>query len=225
MATNSLQFLKFELEKNMSIEQLENKILIENSEDDDKFIINEDCNNMLDGYYITYYNSKDIFYNNNTNSLETVIVKRNLIIPFCIDLNNKILDVWGSKSNANKLVVKLGILLNHKVTIEAIIINLENIVTKLKNKNVKIGNVKIDNYQIEKGIIANCIFDLKNHKNQLEIIKKYTNNLVKLSLLLSNGEDEALTIIINKNGSVVIYKAKEDISFEILEVIRDICVR
>ncbi|EHI96919.1 hypothetical protein CDLVIII_0181 [Clostridium sp. DL-VIII] len=225
MATNSLQFLKFELEKNMSVEELENKILTENSEDDDKFIINEDCNNMLDGYYITYYNSKDIFYNSDTNSLETVIVKRNLIIPFCIDLNNKILDVWGSKTNANKLVVKLGILLNHKVTIDAIIINLENIVTKLKNKNVKIGNVKIDNYQIEKGIIANCIFDLKNHNNQLEIIKKYTKNLVKLSLILSNEEDEALTIIINNNGSVVIYKAKEDISFEILEVIRDICVR
>lgn len=225
MATNGIHFMKFQLEEDLCIEEL-NEIIFESGNiDDDKFILNDSSEDILDAYYVSYYNSKEFIYNEQINALEELIVKKNIIIPFSIDLQNRILDIWSNNSNVNKLILKLGIILNQKVIIEPIKIDLEKILKKIDQKtNIKIGNVKIENYLIEKDIIANCIFDLKNYSNPIEILKKYSKNLIKLTLTIVNGE-ENITMIIYKNGSIVIYKARDEISLETLEIIKNICIR
>jgi hypothetical protein len=225
LATNSIHFMKFYLDEELSIEDLHKKIFNSESENEDKFILNDYTDFIIDGYYIYYYNSKEIIYNEYTSSLEETIIKKNTIIPFSIDVENNILDIWSNNINVNRLVLKIGIMLNHKVKIDLIQIDLEKILVKLnKNNNIKVGNVKIENYLLENDIVANCNFDLKNHNNPLDILKKYLKNLVKVTLMILDGE-ENITMIIYKSGSVVVYKARQEISLETLDLIRDICIR
>ena len=225
MATNGVHFMKFHLEEDLSIEEL-NEIVIESENiDDDKFILNDYSEYILDAYYVSYYNSKEFTYNEQIDTLEEVIVKKNIVIPFSIDLKNSILEIWSNSTNVNKLILKLGIILNQKVVIEPIEVNLEKIIKKIdQNANIKVGNVKIENYVMENDIIASCIFNLKNYNNPVDMLRKYFKNLIKLTLIIANSED-SITMIIHKNGSVVIYKSREEISLETLEIIKDICIR
>ena len=217
MATNGVHFMKFYLEDDLRMEELSEIILKSENMDDDKFILNDCSENILDAYYVSYYNSKEFTYNEESENFEEVIVKKNIVIPFSIDLKDSILDVWSNNSNVNKLILKLGIILKQKVVIEPIEINIERIIKKIdQDANIKVGNVKIENYIIEKYIVANCIFDLKNYSNPINILKKYSKNLIKLTLIIANGE-ESITMIIYKNGSLVIYKSRDEISVETLD--------
>lgn len=225
MSTIGVHFMNFHLEDNLSIEEL-NEIIIEcENINEDKFVLNDYSDYILDAYYISYYNSKEFSYNEQTNTLEEVIVKKNIVIPFSIDIKNNILEIWSNSTNVNKLILRLGIILEQKVIIEPIEVNLERIIKKIdKNTNIKVGNVKIENYVIEKDIIANCVFNLKNYNNTNDILRKYLKNLIKLTLIITNRQDN-ITMIIHKNGSMVIYKSREEISLETLEIIKDICIK
>ncbi|HEY5588546.1 MAG TPA: hypothetical protein VIK86_06280 [Candidatus Paceibacterota bacterium] len=224
MATNSLHFMRFELINEITTDLLSEKLFLDVIEDEDRLIAADITETIIDGYYVTYFNSKELVFNQEMDSLETVLVRKNTVVPFSINIEKNILDVWSSKNNTNKLVSQIGILLNHQVIIESIIINLEKIVSNLSEKNIKIGKIKIDNYPIESDIIASCMFDLKNHSDPLSIVKKYSKNLIQLALVVVNENKDLLTMMIYKNGSVVVYKSKEEISLETLEFIRKICV-
>lgn len=224
MATNSLHFMRFKLIEQMTTELLSQKLFLDGIEDEDRLIPNEVTETIIDGYYVTYFNSKEIVFKQETNSLQTVVVRKNIVVPFSIDMENNILDVWSNKNNANKLVSKIGILLNHQIVVESIAINLEKIAKNLSGKNIKIGKIKIDNYPIESDIIASCIFDLKNHSCPLSVVKKYSKDLIQLALVVSDEDKDLLTMMIYRRGSVVVYKAKDDISMETLEFIKKICI-
>lgn len=223
MAINSVHFFTFYLDEKITIEELCNKIFNNSNNNNDKFVLNDYSDNILDGCYIFYFNTKEIMYNEVTDSIEESIIRKNVIVPFCIDINKETLDIWSSNSSINKLLSKLGILLDHKVIIEPIKIDLKKIINELQTNDIKICNVKISDYPLEKDIIANCTLNLKNYGNSAEVLKKYSKNIVKVTLLITCGE-ENVTTIIHKTGSVVIYKMKDEISSEILEIIKSICI-
>ncbi|ELC8370840.1 hypothetical protein P5E54_09825 [Clostridium perfringens] len=219
MATNSLHLIRFEPQENFSLERLI-ELLFLDDDGEEKFILNEVFDSIIEGYYINYYNSKEIVFNNDINSLETIIVRKSSVIPFSIDIKNNIIDIWGGKNNVIRIINKIGILLNHKVILEYININLEKIALNLNDESIKIGKIKIDNYLLEKDIIAQCTFDLRNHCNSKDIVKKYSKDLIQLSLNISKSGEDILTMIIYRSGSIVIYKSKDEISQDTLDLIK-----
>ena len=222
MASNSLYFFNFKIDKKYSTDEIVNLLL--DKEEEDKFIINEATESTIDGYYITYANSKELIFDEERELLESIVLKKNIIIPFSIDISRKILDVWGKKNYINKLLIQLNILFNHKIEIDPVSINLGGIVKKLKKPTIKIRTIKIDNYILEKDIVANCTFDLKNHSNPYEIIKKYSENLVYITLSILTDVEDSFTIMIYKSGSVVVYKYRESLSQDDIDIIREICI-
>ena len=76
----------------------------------------------------------------------------------------------------------------------------------------------------DRDIIAQCTFDLKNHSNSKEIVKRYSKDLVQLSLTIYKNGEDILTMIIYRSGSIVIYKSKDEISQDSLDLIRKICI-
>ncbi len=224
LASNSLHLIKFELQEDYSIDKLVDLIFVEKAQDEDWFLLEEACGSIIDGYYISYYNSKEIIYNTENALLETVLVRKNSIVPFSINLENCILDIWGNKSNVVNLTSEIGILLNHNIKMDYININLEKIASNLKDTSIRIGKIKIDNYPLEKDIIAQCTLDLKNYGNSKTIVEKYSKDLVQISLIIYSDTEESLTMMIYKSGSVVVYKSKDDISQETLDLIRKICI-
>lgn len=223
MATNSLHLIRFETQEKLSLDELIELIFVD-EDDEEKFILNEVFDSIIEGYFINYYNSKEIIFNSESSSLETIIVRKSSVIPFSVDTENNIIDIWGSKNNVIRIISKIGVLLNHKVTLEYITINLEKVALNLNDESVKIGKIKIDNYVLENDIIAQCTFDLKNHSNSKEILKRYSKDLVQLSLTIYKSGKDILTMIIYRSGSIVIYKSKDEILQDSLDLIRKICI-
>lgn len=225
MATNSLHLITFETQDKLSLKRLIELIFgNEDNEDEEKFILNEVFESVIEGYFISYYNSKEVIFNSEIRELETIIVRKNSVTSFSIDNENKIIDIWGSKENVTKIISKIGILLNHKVVLEYININLERVALNLDDNSIKIGKIKIDNYPLEKDIIAQCTLDLKNYGDSKKIVKRYSKDLVQLSLTIYNNGEDILTMIIYKSGSIVIYKSRDEISQDTLDLIRKICI-
>ena len=207
MASNSLYFFNFKTDKKYSTDEIVNRLL--DSDNDDRFIINDTTDTIVDGYYITYVNTKELIFDEESELLESKVLKKNIIIPFLIDISREILDIWGKRNYISKLLIQLNILFNHEINIDPININLRNVVKRLDKSTIKIRTIKIDNYLLEKDIIANCIFDLKNHNNPCKVLKKYSENLVYITLSILNDLEDFFTIMIYKSGSVVVYKYRE----------------
>ncbi|WP_297135285.1 hypothetical protein [Terrisporobacter sp.] len=222
MASNSLYFLNFKTDKKYSTDEIVNRLL--DIDNDDRFIINDTTDTIVDGYYITYVNTKELVFDEENELLESKVLKKNIIIPFSIDISREILDIWGKRNYISKLLIQLNILFNHEINIDPININLRNVVKRLDKSTIKIRTIKIDNYLLEKDIIANCIFDLKNHSNPCKVLKKYSENLVYITLSILNDLEDSFTIMIYKSGSVVVYKYREDLSQDDIDIIREICL-
>ena len=222
MASNSLYFFNFKTDKKYSTDEIVNRLL--DSDNDDRFIINDTTDTIVDGYYITYVNTKELIFDEESELLESKVFKKNIIIPFLIDISREILDIWGKRNYISKLLIQLNILFNHEINIDPININLRNVVKRLDKSTIKIRTIKIDNYLLEKDIIANCIFDLKNHNNPCKVLKKYSENLVYITLSILNDLEDFFTIMIYKSGSVVVYKYREELSQDDIDIIREICL-
>ena len=222
MASNSLYFFNFKTDKKYSTDEIVNRLL--DSDNDDRFIINDTTDTIVDGYYITYVNTKELIFEEESELLESKVLKKNIIIPFLIDISREILDIWGKRNYISKLLIQLNILFNHEINIDPININLRNVVKRLDKSTIKIRTIKIDNYLLEKDIIANCIFDLKNHNNPCKVLKKYSENLVYITLSILNDLEDFFTIMIYKSGSVVVYKYREELSQDDIDIIREICL-
>ena len=222
MASNSLYFFNFKTDKKYSTDEIVNRLL--DSDNDDRFIINDTTDTIVDGYYITYVNTKELIFDEESELLESKVLKKNIIIPFLIDISREILDIWGKRNYISKLLIQLNILFNHEINIDPININLRNVVKRLDKSTIKIRTIKIDNYLLEKDIIANCIFDLKNHNNPCKVLKKYSENLVYITLSILNDLEDFFTIMIYKSGSVVVYKYREELSQDGIDIIREICL-
>ena len=222
MASNSLYFFNFKTDKKYSTDEIVNRLL--DSDNDDRFIINDTTDTIVDGYYITYVNTKELIFDEESELLESKVLKKNIIIPFLIDISREILDIWGKRNYISKLLIQLNILFNHEINIDPININLRNVVKRLDKSTIKIRTIKIDNYLLEKDIIANCIFDLKNHNNPCKVLKKYSENLVYITLCILNDLEDFFTIMIYKSGSVVVYKYREELSQDDIDIISEICL-
>ena len=222
MASNSLYFFNFKTDKKYSTDEIVNRLL--DSDNDDRFIINDTTDTIVDGYYITYVNTKELIFDEESELLESKVLKKNIIIPFLIDISREIFDIWGKRNYISKLLIQLNILFNHEINIDPININLRNVVKRLDKSTIKIRTIKIDNYLLEKDIIANCIFDLKNHNNPCKVLKKYSENLVYITLSILNDLEDFFTIMIYKSGSVVVYKYREELSQDDIDIIREICL-
>ena len=107
MATNSLHLIRFETQEKLSLEKLIELIFVD-EDDEEKFILNEVFDSIIEGYFINYYNSKEIIFNSESSSLETIIVRKSSVIPFSVDTENNIIDIWGSKSNVIRIINKIG---------------------------------------------------------------------------------------------------------------------
>ena len=192
MASNSLYFFNFKTDKKYSTDEIVNRLL--DSDNDDRFIINDTTDTIVDGYYITYVNTKELIFDEESELLESKVLKKNIIIPFLIDISREILDIWGKRNYISKLLIQLNILFNHEINIDPININLRNVVKRLDKSTIKIRTIKIDNYLLEKDIIANCIFDLKNHNNPCKVLKKYSENLVYITLSILNDLEDFFNV-------------------------------
>lgn len=225
MATQSIYFNRFILNDEHTIEEIID-ILTENntSSDTEKFLVQDYNNNIIDGIFITTYVSKETTFSIENMSFESVEVVRSIGVNFSIDIGNHVIEIWGNKGNSQKLLVRLGLLFNNKVVLDSINITIPDIVKRLKKSNLTIGKVKIEDVQLQDNLIASCVFDLSNHEKPYEILNKYKDKITQVSVVFKEANSAAITVSIYSSGSIVVYRNKESIPDDTLELIKQTCI-
>lgn len=224
MASLSLLYFSFNLQEQWSTNEIVERIFnVEFKEDENRFVLHDYDEKIIDGIFIMYYVAKEWKYNIQSKIVESVDIQKTNVIAFTIDIEQRILEIWSNKSNAQKVIVALGLSLDNKVIIDTIQITIPNTIDKLLKNAVVFGKIKIENFLLENNLVASCIFDLSNYESPKLILERYKKDIVQLSVGFRNYEDIA-SVTFYSTGSVVLYKSKESLHPELLEKIKSICL-
>lgn len=223
MASQGLFLCSFIPKNHLDAERIVEMVFTDSFGEDDGFILNEYTSSFIDAIFIISFIAKEFVYIPQNRSFEPVETKRRVPVPFSVNLEKNRIEIWGSKTNAQKLITSLAVSLNNQVVIDSISISLERVLINLKKHQISIGKVKVENVVFEKKLIASCTFDLSNHDTPYSILEKYKNDILQVSASIKNGDD-AVTITFYANGSITIYKQKEFMPSEIMSKLIDICL-
>ena len=182
------------------------------------FNLNLISNDELSGEYVYVQNIEQSFYNVEMKTFEIQIIPKAIVVPFEIE-NNHIF-IWSNRTNVNKLLFKLTAILNN-ISFSAIEPNLERTIEKIGKYNTKISKVSIENIVLLEDIVGTFSTDLYSYGDSCSVLKRYKDQLLKLSFQYFTGE-ACITITLNKNGGIVVYKSYKDLDDEQLGFIRKI---
>lgn len=224
MATQKLSFCKFKPLQPINLEEYAARLLHASNEEE-KFVINDCTDIWLDGYYVIECVKNETRYNFLETRVETIPVTVTSVAKFSIDLKNNLMDIWGSKNIALRLMSALSISMHNEVIIESITTDInEAIRLALLESNTTVTRVRIEDIIIDNGIVANCSVNLSGQENYSDLLKKYLKNITQVTLAIYDNEPEnRIAFTIYSSGAVVIYKDKDDIEDSVFEIMKGIC--
>ncbi len=224
MATQKLTFCKFKPLQPINLEEYADK-LQKNSNDKEKFVINDYADLWLDGYYVIEYLKNETRYNFLETKIEIMPVTVTSVAKFSIDLQSNLIDIWGNKNIALKLITALSISMHNNVIIESITTDIKEAINlALFESNANVVRIRIEDIIIDDGIVANCSVNLSGQENYNELLKKYIKNITQATLSVYDVEPEnQISFTIYSSGAVVVYKDKDEIGDNALEIIKRIC--
>lgn len=224
MSTQKLSFCKFKPLQSIDLEEYAYE-LQKISSDNEKFVINDCTDIWLDGYYVIEYIKNETRYNFLETKLEIIPVTVTSVAKFSIDLKNNLMDIWGNKNIALKLITALSLSMHSKVIIESITTDIKQAINlALLESDAKVLRVRIEDIIIDNGIIANCSVNLSGQENYGELLKKYIKNITQATLSVYGDDPEnQISFTIYSSGAVVVYKDKDEIENNALDIIKRIC--
>lgn len=202
MASNSIYIYKFNSTKNFSVTDIYN-ILNEYPEQNMAYF-NLDLlsENELLGEYVIIENIKESYYNIENRDFDTRITQKANIISF--NIINNYLEIWANKTSAQKLIFLLRNLLDN-ISIELVIVNINDILNKIKNFKFKISKVCFDDFLFTKDIVGKFTVDLSSYGNAYSVLEKYKSNIFHLTLMIFYKKSN-LKIRLTSKGTITIYK-------------------
>lgn len=223
MAAQSVCFSTFKFDEEYTVYDIV-EILKGVNSTNEKFIVNDYDDILIDGFHVISIPSKEMKFNMVTNSYESEEIVKNIVTNFIIDMRREIIEIWGNRINSQRILTKLALEFNHKVIIDNIKIDLAQIILNLKKYKFKVGKVKIDDVLLKENLIAACIFDLTNHDQPYKILEEYKSKITQISATVKEISGTLLTITIFSTGSILVYRNREDISEEVLSIIKKVCI-
>lgn len=182
------------------------------------FNLNLISNDELSGEYVYVQNIEQAFYNVEMKTFEVQIIPKATVVPF--EIENNCIFVWANRTNVNKLLFKLTTIF-HNISFSAIEPHLERTLEKIGNYNTKISKVSIEDVVLFEDIVGTFSTDLYSYGDSFSVLKKYKDQLLKLSFQYYSCE-ACISITLNKNGGIIVYKSYKDLDNEQLNFIREI---
>lgn len=177
--------------------------------------------NELNGEYVIVQNIKETYYNAELRTFETRIVPKANIVYFDV-FGNK-LEIWSNKINANRLVFTLSNVLNH-VSINAVEISLKDIINKLQYKKVKISKVCFEDFLFTEDIVGNFTVDLSSYGDPFSVLQKYLDRIVRMTIIIPYN-NISLRVGLTSKGSVTVYKSRDDLDYDEINLLHDILLK
>lgn len=177
--------------------------------------------NEISGEFINVQNVEEFYYNAENRSFETRTVFKANVLYF--DIYENILEIWGNKAHANKLVFRLSDILDN-VSINLIEVSLKHVIKKLQFRQATISKVNFEDFLFTEDIVGNFSVDLSSYGDAFSILDKYQNKISRMTVILAlNGNSIKLSI--TSKGSIVIYQKREQLDEDTIAAIHDILLK
>ena len=219
MATTSLNILNIE-DKNLTISEIYDQLNKYEESNENYFILNLISNNELSGKYIYVQNVEQQIYNIEARKFESQIIPKAVTIPFDIT-NNKIL-VWANKSNVNRLIYTLTNVIKG-IILSSVNIPISNVLLKINKQNTKITKICLLDIALVDDLVGKFYTDLYSYGDSYGILRKYKNQIEKITFQYYIM-DTFLTITLNDNGNITLYKCYDNIDDEQLDFLKKLFI-
>lgn len=216
MATTSLNILNILSKTHLSVGDIYNYLNNYAECNNSYFEFNLVSKNEISGKYVYVQNIEQQLYKIETRSYENQIIPRAVTIPFEI-VNNKIL-VWANKSNVNRLIFVLTEIIK-EITLSQVTISINSILSKVNKSNTKITKVCFCDIALVDDLIGKFSTDLYSYGDSYGILKKYQDQIERISFQYYI-DDTYMTLTLNSNGSIKLYKSYDNIDDEQLEFLK-----
>jgi len=225
MATQRVFFCKFAPIGPCDLDSIVSRLL-EKCDETNRFVFNEQADQYISGCYLVQQTRNEMTYIAQENRFESIVTNKFVIAKFEVDLQKSVLTIWGNKSIAQKLITLLSQACDNQVIIDIHQIDFKRTLQKVvKLEDASFSKMKLENVLIDQGITASCNIALIHLDNAKDLVKKYSDNISQLSLLLGDRfGDNFVSLTLFSSGSIVIYKDRDSISDEIIAKIQDIAI-
>jgi hypothetical protein len=200
------------------IELLEKETLEET-----RIIIKDNDHNQLSAVYIysEIYRNRD--YDFIKNSFISITQKKYVSVDFHIDIQSGLIDIWGNKKNAQRIITAISLAFNNNVIIEPCELDVNKMINYLKSvTNIRINKVLVKEIIIESDLLADCIFDLSTKEAPFEVINKYKKNIQRIIFRWEIEHENPVIITLYQSGAVTLHKDRDTIGNKSLEMIYDL---
>lgn len=168
--------------------------------------VNIELNNyVLSGILIKQIPTSISHFNAKTNSIEDEVIFIISTIEFRIDIQNNILEIFGSSKDASRLRSILRKHFKKSVSIKTIDLSPYKILTKLlsSNFNHSIKQLTINNFRYKDGAIGKYTANVTKNKLAYELINNYKLDVLK-GIIEFNFNHQKIQIVLSNNGQLQI---------------------
>ena len=97
---------------------------------------------------------------------------------------NDRLEIWGNRTNANKLIFAISSATQNIFSINAVNISIENIISKLQAYKVKVSKVCFEDFLFSEDIVGNFTVDLSTYGDVFAVLNKYKEKIARMTAIL-----------------------------------------
>lgn len=199
--------------------------LLSNASENEHYIISEQSSDYIGGCYVMQAKHNQLRYNINDQCFESVLIEKQHVLRYDIFTHNSSMMVWGNHKLSSLFITSLTLASDNLAIIENRDIDFKKMLLKLLSYNdVKFIRMKLHGVLIEDGIVANCCVTLEGRDNISQLIKKYLDQIVTVTLQIISGESNT-SVMLYSSGAMVIFKDRENIPDQVIDRISSIVGR
>lgn len=199
--------------------------LLSNTTDGEHYIISEQAENYIGGCYVVQVKHNQFRYNIVEQRFESVLIDSQLVLRYDIFTQNGTMMLWGNQKVSSLFITALTLAANNLAIIESNDSDFKKVLLKLLGcDDVKFIRMKLHDVLIEDGIVANCSVALEGRDNIAQLIKKYMDKIVTVTLQIVCGES-LTSVMLYSSGAMVIFKDRENVPDEVIDRISSIVGR
>ncbi len=176
----------------------------------------------LSGEYVTVQTVEETFYNASERSFGQRQAQKANIVNF--NIYNNYLEIWGNKTNANRLVFAISTAFQNQISVNAIEISIEDIVSKLHDHKVKVSKVCFEDFLFTEDIVGNFTVDLSSYGDAFSVLNKYKEKISRMTIILP-CDGMALKITISSKGAIMVYKSRDSFDDDALDMLHSILLK
>lgn len=175
--------------------------------------------NELTGEHITVQMIEESFYNTDSRNFDRRRVPKASVVFFSIC--NDRLEIWGSKSNTNRLVFALSTATNNRISINSITVSIEEIIERLRSVKAKVAKVYFEDFLFSEDIVGNFTIDLSSYGDAFSVLDKYKDKVSKMVFILPSDSMQ-IKLSFSSKGTIVVYKPRELIENDAMYLLHSI---